>query len=375
MRILIYSWPFAPWIGGLEHLTEASARLYTEAGHEVVVMTATPDPERRAGPFPFAVHRDVGGSELIRLARWADIIQMSTFKASLWATASLLRRPILWQHIDYDTVSPRGICFATGRACRGRFSACYRCLRRDHGVRASFRALASLWLKRLAAPTVAANAVSTEYAQRQMRLPRPCMLPFGVDTARFTGPQRLPPPPLRVFFYGRHIPAKGVDVLVRALRLCVDCGADVVARIAGSGPQRAATEGLARELRLGERAVFLGFVPEDRIVAELQSAHVLVVPSVQDEIGLLVDLEGMSAGCAVVASDVGAMGEHVRDCGILFAPGDAAALARVLKELCGEPDRVARLGKAARERATRTFDERDMANRNLREMARLAGAT
>ena len=44
MRVLIYSWPFAPMIGGLERLSEMTARQLVDRGHDVVVVTASGDP-------------------------------------------------------------------------------------------------------------------------------------------------------------------------------------------------------------------------------------------------------------------------------------------------------------------------------------------
>jgi glycosyltransferase involved in cell wall biosynthesis len=47
-------------------------------------------------------------------------------------------------------------------------------------------------------------------------------------------------------------------------------------------------------------------------------------------------------GGALVASDVGALPEKIRHGvdGLLFPPGDAAALARILRELYDDPDRL-----------------------------------
>lgn len=76
-------------------------------------------------------------------------------------------------------------------------------------------------------------------------------------------------------------------------------------------------------------------------------------------------LEAMAAGVPAVASAVGGNGEIVRDGidGRLFASDDEAGLAACLVELCGDANRRARFGAAARERVQSTFDIRRMIER------------
>lgn len=372
MNVLLYSWPFYPTIGGLQRLTEVTARCLLEEGHEVMVVTATLDAEGSSPVFPFPVERRPGLRRLARLVRWSDVIHLNTFHAKLVALAGLWRRPMVWQHIDYDTISPRGLCFRTGRACAGVFCECYRCLRQDQSFTAAARALASLILKRTCASAVAANAISTDYAMERMHLPRAVRIPFGIDLSSFVPREKLPLPPLRVFFHGRHIPAKGCDVLVRAAHDCRDRGVPVVVRIAGDGPHRAVSEALAGGLSLGEKVAFLGFLPEEDLLRELQDAHVLVVPTTQDEIGQLAAVEAMSCGCAVIASAIGALPEYLGDAGLLFPAGDPRQLADRLEQLTADPALLATLAERGRRLANREYDCRVMGRRyaDLYERAR-----
>jgi glycosyltransferase involved in cell wall biosynthesis len=66
-------------------------------------------------------------------------------------------------------------------------------------------------------------------------------------------------------------------------------------------------------------------------------------------------LEAMAAGAAVVASDLPGINDAVVDgeSGILFPPGDPAALARALRILLGDAERRRGLASAARQRAQR----------------------
>lgn len=362
LRVLVYSWPFWPSVGGLERLTELTARFLVHSGHHVTVVTATPDRAESAA-FPFIVERGPGLIRLARMIRHSDIVQLNTFSTVVAGLALLARAPIVWQHIDYDTVSPRGICAWGGRPCDGSLRRCDACLRRDHSRLRTWRAFASLLVKRLSVRAVAANAVSTSYAQSRMRLPRAVYLPFGTEMPEVEPAPRPVPPPLRVFFFGRHIPAKGCDVLVRSIRACVDRGTPIEVRIAGDGPHRAVSEALATQLDLGEVVTFLGRLQQRELDAELARAHVVVHAPTQDEIGSFVLWEAMGAGCAVVASEIGALPEHVGDGGLLFPPGDSAALADRLEQLEHAPDLAEEMGRRGRELVRSTYDWEQMGRR------------
>ena len=59
-------------------------------------------------------------------------------------------------------------------------------------------------------------------------------------------------------------------------------------------------------------------------------------------------VEGMAAGCCVVAADSGGPAETITDGvdGLLYATGSAPDLARVLRSLAADPERITQLGRA-----------------------------
>ena len=107
-------------------------------------------------------------------------------------------------------------------------------------------------------------------------------------------------------------------------------------------------ESLARELGLGAAVRFLG--RRDDVPALLAASDVVAVPSVVAEAFGLTALEGMAAGRPVVAFASGGLPELVRDgeTGILVPTGDAAGLARAIRQLLTEPALRDRLGAAGR---------------------------
>jgi colanic acid/amylovoran biosynthesis glycosyltransferase len=158
--------------------------------------------------------------------------------------------------------------------------------------------------------------------------------------------------PGRILFVGRLVEKKGVSVLLEALRLLGEAGYDL--RVVGDGPLRSQltseSSGLPVEL--------VGVLGREALAAEFGAASIAVFPSVPaasgDQDGLPVSLlEAMSAGCAVVASDLPGLRDAVEDglSGLLTAPGSAEELAAALRRLLGDPELCAKLGRAAATRS------------------------
>jgi glycosyltransferase involved in cell wall biosynthesis len=314
----------------------------------------------------YEVVRRAGLRRLAGLVTAAHVIHLNTFSLSITILALLHRRPIIWQHIDYDTVCPLGICHRHGFPCTFSFQRCYRCLR-DSGASAptALRAIVAMHIRRVGSRIVRANVVNTSYAQTRMRLARLRYLPFGIEIDRWVGrpPTQRASDGLSVLFCGRHIPGKGCDVLIRALAVCRDQGLAVRARIAGEGPHLAVSQSLAKGLELDECVTFLGPISDDQLRQELHLTDVVAIPTLQDEIGQLVALEAMAAGAVVVVSDIGAFREQLGVAVELFSPGDYEALAGSLKKLLVEPKRRRQLAEDGSDLVHREFDVRVMAGR------------
>ncbi len=150
----------------------------------------------------------------------------------------------------------------------------------------------------------------------------------GVDMDRFASaiPARddHDPPRPTVVFIGRHEPRKGLGVLLDAFAMVER---PAVLWVVGGG---AGTEVQRRRYPESDRVRWLGVVSDKEAAARLAGANVLCAPSLRGESFGMVVLEGMAAGCAVVASDIDgyrkASGGHAS----LVPPGDKGALARAL---------------------------------------------
>jgi glycosyltransferase involved in cell wall biosynthesis len=95
----------------------------------------------------------------------------------------------------------------------------------------------------------------------------------------------------------------------------------------------------------------------------LMSSSIAVLPSRAEGLPMFV-LEAMAAGCAVVATDVGAIRPLIGDAaGLLVEAGNVPALASALNALMTSPALRARFGEAARARILNDYAEQDMTTR------------
>jgi len=117
--------------------------------------------------------------------------------------------------------------------------------------------------------------------------------------------------------------------------------------IVGSGPERAAMEGLVSRLGLGETVTFLGPKRDLELASLLTQHKIIIVPSRYDEPFGVVALEGIACGCVAVGSVGGGLPEAIGPCGWTFPNGDVDALARALEDQLRAPEVRRRLTASA----------------------------
>jgi glycosyltransferase involved in cell wall biosynthesis len=132
--------------------------------------------------------------------------------------------------------------------------------------------------------------------------------------------------------------------------------------VVGEGPVRERLEGRARTLGLGSEMRFSGWVDYARLPDIIARAQVGLLPfhrCPHIEASLANKLfEYMSLGLPVVASDVPPHARVLDDAGsgVVFPPGDAAALAREIENLANHPDLVERMSRAGLEAAADRYN-------------------
>lgn len=197
-------------------------------------------------------------------------------------------------------------------------------------------------------------------------------IPTGIDVSFFSpqAPSLTPadfgwPPDARiVLVVGRLHAVKGVDTALRCLRELQAHMPEVRLLIAGSGPERAALETLARELGIEASVRFLSQVPRKETVPLYNLADLVLAPSRSDLLPFSL-IEASACGRACVATDVGAVTDIVVDgvTGAVVPAGDVDGLGRRTLELLRDDERRVALGRRARERATNHFNVETVADR------------
>jgi glycosyltransferase involved in cell wall biosynthesis len=166
-----------------------------------------------------------------------------------------------------------------------------------------------------------------------------------VRNAVWNGGSPVPPTPLHepaapfVWGYvGRIEVPKGLDVLIRALAICVDRGQDFRLSVRGDGDFRDAAESLCRSLGVAERVEFLGTQPREHAYRGLDG---LIIPS-RREGSANVLTEAVMRHLPVVSTTVGDAPEVLADAPSCLAPPDAPEeLARAMNHAASAIDRLA----------------------------------
>lgn len=191
------------------------------------------------------------------------------------------------------------------------------------------------------------------------------VVPPGVDPTRFQPLQSsdertevrrrfgLDPDRPLVLGVSRLVPRKGFDVLLRAVATIPD----VQVAIGGTGRDRKRLESVAREVGLGDRAVFLGRVPDEDLAGVYACADVFSMLCRERWRGLeaegfgIVFLEAAACGVPVVAGRSGGSHEAVLDgeTGFVVEPEDVEQVREVLERLLCDDGMREAMGHRARE--------------------------
>src|ERR1700677_2379355 len=178
------------------------------------------------------------------------------------------------------------------------------------------------------------------------------VIPNGVATKRFRKAEPLPGWPGTggsIGFLGRMDESrKGLHVLLKAFEILAPQRPNLRLLIAGgSGDADDQLHKVPEHLR--DRMTVLGAVSDEDKVRMLHSVDVFCSPNTGGESFGIVTAEAMAAGVPIVASDIDAFRQVLRngEAGELFTTGAPADLARAAARLLDDPARRAALSNAA----------------------------
>jgi phosphatidylinositol alpha-mannosyltransferase len=178
----------------------------------------------------------------------------------------------------------------------------------------------------------------------------PVIIPNGIYVSRFADRRQGPPGtsassragqgPVLSFVGRMDEPRKGLAVLLAAVPEIAWARPDVHVRIAGRGDVEAARAAVPREFH--DRVEFLGMPTDDERDDLYADSDIYVAPQTGGESFGMTLIEGMAAGAAVLASDIGAFRRVLAQgrLGRLFPNRDPAGLAAAaISLLDDEPGR------------------------------------
>ena len=181
---------------------------------------------------------------------------------------------------------------------------------------------------------------------------------------------------LSLYFSGRMIARKGLITLLESIAHIersedkAVLEKDWIVWIAGDGPLLSHYQNLAQSFGISHRVRFLGFVQMKLHSWLLRNASIVVVPSLTDAWGIVVD-EGMQLGKSVIASSgVGSAVDRIEPGknGLLFTLGDVSQLTSHLLQLLSSDNLREILGKSALH-SSRAYSPK----RNIENLQRLLG--
>lgn len=185
-------------------------------------------------------------------------------------------------------------------------------------------------------------------AWRGNGLPDVRVIPYGFTADRFQCSRR----DRKILLVSRLLPRKGLQYFLQAIE---GLKLDYEVHIVGEGPMRAELEELAKRTPTPVR--FWGWLDnESRELRELyETSAIFVFPSLSENFPVVL-LEAMTAGLAIITSDIRGCPEVVGDTALLVPPESPGAIREQLLRLAGDETLVAKLGDAARRRVATLFD-------------------
>ena len=162
----------------------------------------------------------------------------------------------------------------------------------------------------------------------------------------------------RLIFVGHIVRSKGVYELVEA---CSQLPIVHELSLIGPGEEdiKHELEAIASKRENGTWFKLIGALNKDQVLEQMIYSPVLILPSYTEGFPNAV-LEGMAMGCAVIATDVGAIPEMLNvqsknPCGICVTPKHVEKLKEAILELMHDPAKMEEMGRNGVERVLSTY--------------------
>ncbi|AFY30860.1 glycosyltransferase family 4 protein [Calothrix sp. PCC 7507] len=305
MKILIYSPFFYPKIGGLETIISTLAHEFMYQGHEVKLISQTPDTDSKK--FPFEVIRLPSFQQVLKLTNWCDVYFQGCVSLKGFFPLLFVPRPLVVTHQTW--------------------------YRRIHGS-LGWQDYLKKFVTHFATNISVSHALAKTIPTSSTVIPNSYQEDIFYEVPGIYRNQEL-------VFLGRLVSDKGANLLLDALAELKSLGMTPKLTIIGSGPEEDSLRQQAKNLKIIEQVDFAGVKIEHELAKILNAHQIMVVPSLWDEPFGIVALEGIACGCVVVGSEGGGLKDAIGPCGVIFPNGNLQALTHTLFNLLQNPQQLA----------------------------------
>jgi len=181
------------------------------------------------------------------------------------------------------------------------------------------------------------------------------IIPPHIDTDLFDYAEPLKKDHYELLTVGRLIKRKGIDLIIRSLKILQKEGFNVVLKIRGEGPEKRNLEMLAKKLELNN-VIFLERVSRKELANLYKSCDIYVHSSYAETIPTTIR-EAMSVGRPIVTTNVGVIDEYLKDGenGFLINKRDENEFAEAIAKLLSDENLRYKIGLNNRRYALEKF--------------------
>lgn len=382
------SWEYPPKvIGGLARAVADLSEALVENGHEVSVVTSdhpdSPDTDYRSGVRVYRVNQHFPSP-------------LGFLDNVLYMNYHLIQRAYqLWQEESFDIIHAHDWLVApAAKVLKHTFKiplvATIHATEwgRNGGLHNDLQRHISdveWWLTYEAYRVICCSRYMQDELRRIFHLPddKLAVIPNGVTLKNFTEVhsdlnafrrQWALPEEKIVFFIGRHVHEKGVDVLLGVVPKILHHCPQAKFIIAGTGPMHDSLKSQAYQMGIAHKVLFAGFIDDKTRNSLYKLADAAVFPSRYEPFGI-VALEAMAAGAPCVVSDVGGLREIVRhgETGLTFYAGNSNSLADNVLTLLHDRHSASMMKKLAYHELLEKYDWSKIALQTVEEYERAIG--
>lgn len=289
MNILIVCINFYPSIGGLETITEILSKEFVRKGHEVTIITNTPDNHTKE--FPFTILRNPSFLEVIKAYLKCDVFVHQVMSLKYIWPLFLYRKPwfVVYHQVNWE-----------------------------YGIKGKIKKMMS---------TFSNNICVSKTTALGYGLRRYTIINNAYNDSIF---KNLNLQERRdIAFVGRLSRYKGLYLLIDAFNMFkANTNSDCKLNIIGDSRERGQIEQYANETRYGNDIYFWGMRTPEEVAKILNHNRVLAVTSTKpylEAFGIVV-LEGLACGCCVIGSSGDGIEEALNGFGFVYRNGDVKSL-------------------------------------------------